>query len=166
MHSTHLQLINCDPKILAAAIAGQEKLAHTLAVRIDPKWTEFGAPIFRYSLDKLETDPASQPWWTYLIIHRVDQVLIGTCGYKGPPVEGRVDIGYEIAPSYRGKGLATEAASLLVQHALLQTEVTRIQAHTLAGPNASTRVLEKSGFRFVKALASVDGQLWEWEYAH
>ena len=164
MRSDRLQLINCGTEILKAAIIGNEALAAVLGVAVPAGWTEFGAPIFRYSLDKLEADPASQPWWTYLIIHLTDQVLIGTCGFKGPPLEGRVDIGYEISPNYRGQGFATEATSLLVQHALQQEQVSQIQAHTLVGPNASTRVLEKSGFCFVEALESMEGQLWKWEY--
>lgn len=164
MVTTHLRLISCGPQILQAAITGNEALAKLLGVKVPDKWSEFGRKIFEYSLAKLERDPASQPWWTYLIIHQPDNTLIGTCGYKGPPEEGRVDIGYEITPTYRGQGLATEAAGLLVQYAQRRPEVKFIQAHTLVGPNASTRVLEKCGFRFVRALDSVEGQIWEWAH--
>ena len=36
--------------------------------------------------------------------------LIGLGGFKGAPDHGQVEIGYEIAPGYRLRGLATEAA--------------------------------------------------------
>lgn len=164
MRGERLQLINCGPEILRAAIAGNQALGELLGVKVPQHWTEFGATVFRYSLAKLAEAPQSQPWWTYFIIHRPDNTLIGTCGYKGPPFEGTVDVGYEIAGPYRGRGLATEATMLLVSHALEQKGVERIQAHTMVGPNASTRVLEKSGFRMVEALEAVEEQVWKWEY--
>ena len=164
MENDRIRLVSCGPEILRAAVAGAAELQAVLGVELADDWTEFGARIFRYSLAKLAEAPESQAWWTYFIIHKANQMLIGTGGYKGPPLEGTVDIGYEIAPAYRNRGLATEAAKLLTQHALQKKEVQRVQAHTLVGPNGSTRVLEKAGFKFIKALDSLDGQIWEWQY--
>ena len=68
--------------------------------------------------DFLREHEANLGWWNYLIVHRRDVRLIGTCGYKGTPsFSGEVEIGYEIAESYQNQGLATEAAQALVENA-------------------------------------------------
>ena len=60
---------------------------------------------------------------------------------------------------------ATQAATALVQHAGTHAAVKIIRAHTLPEKNASTRVLEKCGFRFVgEAIEPEDGLVWRWEY--
>ncbi len=157
-------MINAGPKILRAAIDGNQALAEVLGVEISEQWTEFGASIFRYTLAKLASDPNSQVWWTYFVVHRSDQCLIGTCGYKGPPDQEAVEVGYEIAIDYRGRGLATELTGLLVKNAMQYQEVKRVQAHTLVGPNASTRVLEKSGLNRIEVLDTPEGRVWKWAY--
>lgn len=114
----------------------------------------------------LSEHPDELGWWSYLIVHKEDIRLIGTCGYKGCPTpDGIVEIGYEIAGSYQGKGLATEVAGALVEHAFRQTGVRTIQAHTLAEENASVAVLRKLGFIQVDELHDPeDGLIWKWEH--
>jgi ribosomal-protein-alanine N-acetyltransferase len=52
-----------------------------------------------------------------------------------------VEIAYGIAPSYEGRGYATEAARALVAFALERVDVTSIRAHTRPENNSSGRVL-------------------------
>jgi RimJ/RimL family protein N-acetyltransferase len=102
-------------------------------------------------------------WGTHLLVHRADGALVGLGGFKGPPVEGTVEIGYGIAPAYRRRGLATEAAARLTSMAASGGAVT-VQAHTLAQDNASTRVLARLGFqRAAEVDDPDDGPLWRWE---
>jgi RimJ/RimL family protein N-acetyltransferase len=71
--------------------------------------------------------------------------LVGTVSYKGPPVDGLVEIGYSVVPSWQRQGLATEASQALIDAAWAQgAEV--IVAHTLPELKPSIRVLEKLGF--------------------
>ena len=49
-------------------------------------------------------------WWAYLPVLKKTKTLLGSCGYKGDPKNGMVEIGYEVAEAYRGWGLATEMA--------------------------------------------------------
>lgn len=104
-------------------------------------------------------------WWSYVIVHREDIRVIGTCGFKGPPdLEGRVEIGYEIAESYWSKGYATEAAQALCQFAFAEPGVKAVTASTLAEENASTKLLRKLGFLFVRESMDIeDGRIWEWK---
>ena len=52
----------------------------------------------------------------------------------------------EIAPGWRGRGLATAAVRELLREAFGVPEVRTVIAHTEAGPGPSVRVLEKAGF--------------------
>ncbi|MDX1912852.1 MAG: GNAT family N-acetyltransferase [Saprospiraceae bacterium] len=130
---------------------------------IADNWLHFPEAMIwmRDFLREHEADPA---WWNYLIVHRQDVRLIGTCGYKGTPgIEGEVEIGYEIAASYQGMGLATEAAKALVDRAFGYDGVHYVLAHTLAETNASNHLLQKLGFVFTGELLDMeDGLVWEW----
>ena len=78
----------------------------------------------------------------------MDGELVGWGGFKGPPVEGAVEIGYEIAASRQGRGLATDAVRAMLAEAFADPAVTTVLAHTLPEPNASNHLLRKAGFRF------------------
>jgi len=104
------------------------------------------------------------PWVGYLALdgHR----CVGTCAFKAVPVEGRVEIAYFTFPGDEGRGMATAMAQALVALARHHAPDVCIRAQTLPGPSASTRVLEKLGFRPVAQLwHAEDGFVWEWEIA-
>jgi [ribosomal protein S5]-alanine N-acetyltransferase len=89
------------------------------------------------------------------------RVLVGWGGFKGPPREGAVDLGYAIAPSWEGRGLATAAVRAMVREAFAARDVRTVLAHTLAEPGASVRVLEKAGFVFDGEVPEEDvGTAW------
>jgi RimJ/RimL family protein N-acetyltransferase len=149
-----------------ALFAGMDELGRHLNISVpevfDP---EFGLDPYRYSYDKLRSNPAEIMWWLYLFIHPADRALAGMGGYKGPPdPQGMVEIGYQIYESYRKQGLATEAANGLINHAFEHPEVKVVQAHTLAEENASVQVLKKCGLVFSGALDDPDdGPIWQWQ---
>ena len=90
--------------------------------------------------------------------------LVGFGGFKGSPsVEGVVEIGYSIAPAFRGRGLATDAVAQMVQRAFSDPAVRAVDAHTLGHDNPSTRVLQKSGFRRIAELEDAESSsIWQW----
>ena len=115
---------------------------------------------------RLKVATAPDPWKLgFAVVHRIDNVVIGMCGFTGPPnADGAVEIAYSIAPSYQGKGYATEAALALVDYALNNSRVRTIYAHTLAESNASTRVLEKCHFKKIAEFVDPENNLvWRWE---
>ena len=57
-----------------------------------------------------------------------------------------VELGYAIAPSRQGRGLATAAVHELLREAFAAPEVRTVLAHTRPEPGPSVRVLQKSGF--------------------
>ena len=82
--------------------------------------------------------------------------------YTSAPNFGWTEIGFAVAPSGRGRGYASEAASLLVDYLFLTRDCPRVQAVADADNLGSVRVLEKSGFAregvLRKALWSAKGE--------
>ena len=106
----------------------------------------------------------SDPWGTHLIFDAADGALVGFGGFKGAPVDGRVEIGYAIAQERRNRGLAGAAVLLMVERAR-SAGVHVVVAHTLSEPNASTAVLTRCGFTRVATVEDPDDgvQVWRWE---
>ncbi|HZC34116.1 MAG TPA: GNAT family N-acetyltransferase, partial [Chthoniobacterales bacterium] len=57
-----------------------------------------------------------------------------------------VSLGYQLAPTYWNKGVATEAARPILAYAFETLELDRVVAFTRTGNVRSARVLEKLGF--------------------
>jgi RimJ/RimL family protein N-acetyltransferase len=75
-----------------------------------------------------------------------DGQVIGLCSYRRPPTGGRVEIGYGIAPSKRGKGYSTRVVAAMIEAASLDPLVDTLTAETATGNVASQRALERNGF--------------------
>lgn len=165
IQTERLFLLQADLPKLDAIVKGEWAVLSRLlgGVDIAEKWMHFPEAMV-WMRDYLEEHTIDLRWWNYLIIHRQDVRLIGTCGYKGAPgIEGEVEIGYEIAESYQGKGLGTETARALVDFAFTEPEVQQVIAHTLAEENPSSHLLKKMGFEFTGEIVDVeDGLIWGW----
>jgi RimJ/RimL family protein N-acetyltransferase len=72
-------------------------------------------------------------------------VVVGDCGWFGPPTDGVVDIGYGLAPSARGRGLGSQAVELLLAW-VAEQGATTARAEVLPGNEASLRLLARLGF--------------------
>ena len=165
IETENLTLIPANIYLLQKALAGDKELAAALHVTIDEHWTEFGSFALQYVLDKLVVNPDEDLWWTYFPVYKKENKLIGSGGYKGKPEDGAVEIGYEIAPAYRNKGLATEMVKGLIENAFKNKNVTTVFAHTLGHETPSTKVLTKCGFEKVEDLNDTDnGLIWKWAF--
>jgi ribosomal-protein-alanine N-acetyltransferase len=101
------------------------------------------------------------PWIGYLAI--ADGACVGTCAFKCAPRDGCVELAYFTFPGHEGRGLATRMCGELVALAHTADPAIVITAQTLPERNASTRVLEKTGFRWDLELDHPeDGRIWEW----
>ncbi|WP_165825656.1 GNAT family N-acetyltransferase [Actinomycetospora cinnamomea] len=102
-------------------------------------------------------DPA---WFAHLVVEGDEVVGLG--GFTGPPVDGQVEIGYSVAPSRRGRGVATAAVGLWLAHATA-AGLRRVVAHTRPEETASTTVLRRHGFlRDGEATDPEEGTVWRW----
>jgi RimJ/RimL family protein N-acetyltransferase len=96
------------------------------------------------------------PFGSMLITERASRNAIGSIGFHGPPdEEGQVTIGYGLVEQYRGRGLGTEALEGLIAYCRTRPEVRTILADTEAENTVSQRVLEKSGFTFIRASSEL-----------
>ncbi|MGH9025452.1 MAG: GNAT family N-acetyltransferase [Acidimicrobiia bacterium] len=106
---------------------------------------------------------ADPTWGSHLVVDPEAGELVGFGGFKGPPEDGRVEIGYSVAPARRRKGHARDAAMLMIEQAT-QAGVHTVVAHTLAEPNVSNHLLENLDFTFVGEIAVTGaGPVWRWE---
>lgn len=141
-----LRLVRADLRLMDAALAGDEALAGALGHAVVPGWVTF-TDALRPTRDAVADDPRRSAWGTRLFVAGDPPELVGWGGFKGPPKDGIVELGYEIAESRRMRGLATAATRAMLAEAFADERVTTVIAHTLAERNASNRVLEKTGFQ-------------------
>ncbi|MFT5920228.1 MAG: ribosomal-protein-alanine N-acetyltransferase [Granulosicoccus sp.] len=73
---------------------------------------------------------------------------IGWCGLRRKPV-GYVDLGYRFHRKHWNKGFATEAGKACLEFGFNQLGLEKIVAHAMIKNEASSRVMQKLGMRFV-----------------
>jgi RimJ/RimL family protein N-acetyltransferase len=150
-----IRAVRASVAAMDAALAGDEELERVLGHDVVAGWATFREAL-QPTRDALAKTGAVT-WGTRLFVTDEPQELVGWGGFKGAPEDGAVELGYEIAESRRGRGLATEVTRAMVAEAFADPDVTSVVAHTLPEHNASNRVLEKAGFRF-DATAEDDGE--------
>ncbi len=143
--SAAIRLVRADPGLLEAALAGDDSLARALGHDVVAGWATFRQAL-QATRDALADDPAGAAWGARFFVAEDPAELVGWGGFKGPPRDGVVELGYEIAEARRGRGLATAATRAMIAEAFADPRVAVVIAHTLAERNASNRVLEKVGF--------------------
>lgn len=126
-------------------------------------WPEFPEAI-GMTLEHLQTaSHADLSWSMQFFVDQATGRLLGSGGFVGPPSERTVEIGYEIAPEFRGQGFGVAAARALIDRAVASGEVDHVVAHTLPGPNPSTGVLVSLGFEHTDDQEDPEvGVVWEW----
>ena len=97
-------------------------------------------------------DAGAEPgrYGVYQLVRCADHRVIGDIGFHGPPDRhGSVTVGYGLAAGARGHGYATEALRAIVDWALAQPGVVRVEADTTHANLPSQRVMERAGMRLV-----------------
>lgn len=137
------------------ALGAERESAWPPVMNDEPKLAE--------KLEILNRAPEEAGWrgWVFLMGWTPDGLdrAVGVGGFHGPPSEdGVVEIGYAMQPSFREQGLATEAVEGLLGWAFSHDDVRTVCARTLPHLTASIRVLEKTGFRFVREETDESGE--------
>ena len=133
-----------DAPALAAAIAHQA-IAHNLS---SVPW-----PYRMRDAEAFLASPRDPVLPSLLVFERTDVApqLVGACGLGRRP-SGAVEMGYWIARSHWGRGLATEACTALIDMARALGLAQLEGSHFIDNP-ASARVLEKLGFTALGIIA-------------
>jgi RimJ/RimL family protein N-acetyltransferase len=149
--TAHLELV---PKTRDEVLADIAAMTANDKGQLSPIW-----------LARLAVSAVVDPWvHGFSLVQRGSDTVVGSCGFKGPPADGSVEIAYGVSPEQRNRGYATEAAAALVTYAFERADVRVVRAHTLPNSTASQRVLEKCGFEHVGELIDADdGLVWRFE---
>jgi [ribosomal protein S5]-alanine N-acetyltransferase len=157
LETARLRLVPSDRRHDRALRAGAAAFEKEFGLRVAAVICEYVQPE--------ERDVIVDAWHSFLIVLATDLLVIGLCGRtKVPDENGAVEIAYGIAPEYRQRGYATEAAQMLTIHAFCDPNVKAVYANTLPETNPSTRVLTKAGFQLAgEIMHPEDGKVWRWE---
>jgi RimJ/RimL family protein N-acetyltransferase len=156
-----LEFLPATRKVLRLLASEPDEFAAEHGVRLH----EVAQTVAQHSLAFMRTFPheTSPDWFGHFAIEGESQQLVGVCSLKGPPVNGTVEIAYFTFPGFEGRGIATAMARFVLDRARALPGVALAIAHTAPEHNASTRVLEKIGMRFVAEKEEDGVPVWRWE---
>ncbi|WP_229202416.1 GNAT family N-acetyltransferase [Pseudoduganella aquatica] len=97
-------------------------------------------------------------WCATFLILRGDGEILGGCGFKGEPSDGRVEIAYGVAPAHRRQGVAFFAVQAMLELAF-SSGVREVIAEILPENHASIAVVRKLDFRFIGSRVDGDGEV-------
>jgi RimJ/RimL family protein N-acetyltransferase len=140
-----LRLVVAEARLLDAALEGPRALERALGIAVVDGWDVFPGSLVRVR-DAVGEDPTGPRWRSRFFVAGEPPEVVGWGGFKGPPRDETVELGYAIAPAREGRGLATAAVRAMLRDAFADPEVREVIAHTLPEPGPSPRVLEKAGF--------------------
>lgn len=141
------------------------KASHAFLKPFEPRWTEadLARRVFsiRVKRAKQEADEGSD--FTFFIFLSDSQTLVG--GITLSNVRRRaaqfVNLGYWMGQSFAGKGIMTEAVSVVLPFVFDTLDLHRVHAAFLPTNIASRKVLEKNGFAeegFAERYLQIDGK--------
>ena len=160
-----VRLVPATVQLLHALAEDRALFRELIGSPVPDGWPEFPEAI-SFTLAHLQTAPeADRPWSMQFFVDPATGRLLGSGGFAAAPVDRAVEIGYEVAPAFRGHGFGTAAARALVERAVASGEVDHVIAHTQPGPNPSTGVLVSLGFEHVGDQEDPEvGTVWEWRW--
>jgi [ribosomal protein S5]-alanine N-acetyltransferase len=125
-----------------------------LVFRGDPHVQRFNSEPLRNAnqalafIEELRTEQAAGRSISWAISLGEGEPAIGSVGlYHWNEYHSRAELGYDLARSYWGRGIGSEAASSVVQFGFGQLGLHRIEAATIADNHESVRLLRKLGFQ-------------------
>jgi len=130
-----------------------------------PSLPEIAADVVEATTQLYRAVGYEPPWIGYLAIE--NGTCVGTCGFKSPPQNNRVEIAYFTFPGNESRGVATRMATELIRIALDKMPTVTVAAQTLPEENASTSILKRLRFRLVGTAEDPDaGRVWEWQLSN
>ena len=103
--SVDISVVPARADWLEALTEGDNVFAARFGVAVERDWIGFPESLAP-ALDGARRRP-DDPWGTHLFFDRADGALVGIGGFKGPPRDGAVEIGYAVAPARQGRGIAS-----------------------------------------------------------
>ena len=149
-----------QPAWVEALVEGDDVFEARFGRSVVSGWVGFPEAL-PHALEAARARPGD-PWGPHVFFDD-DGALVGFGGWKGEPENGVAELGYAVAPSRQGRGIATAVVQQLLARARAAS-VELVVAHTLPAESASTAVLRRCGFVRVGAAEDPDeGVVWCWE---
>ena len=160
-----VRLVQATVPLLNALTEDRTRFGEMIGSPVPDGWPEFPEAI-GFTLEHLHNaQEGDHAWSMQFFVEPATGRLLGSGGFAAPPEDRAVEIGYEVAPAFRGRGFGTAAARALVERAVASGEVDHVIAHTRSGPNPSTGVLVALGFEHVADQRDPEvGTVWEWRW--
>jgi [ribosomal protein S5]-alanine N-acetyltransferase len=147
------QMILETPRLILRPFR-EEDIGRFAELMADPDFTRFSLGPYTYEqtqgvLQKFlswnQADLPSQ----FAVIFRANNDLIGYCGFLHHKVDGKdeIEIGYRLHPDYWNRGLASEAAQAVRDHAFRDLNLGRVISLIHPDNVPSRRVAEKNGMK-------------------
>jgi len=151
--TARLRLVAATKAMISAELDGRDRLASLLDVELAADWPpeHHDRETLMFWREQL-SQPGAAGWWLHylLLANSTRPTLVGTVGFKGPPADGLVEIGYSVVASWQRLGLATEGARALIEVAWARG-ANIVVAHTFEHLEPSIAVLRKLGFQRAKS---------------
>jgi [ribosomal protein S5]-alanine N-acetyltransferase len=140
------------PKFLEAVLAERrEEAAEVLEIELPDEFpTEGERRFLGMRLRQMREDVRYQQWCPHVIA--LDGRMIGHAGFHGPPgsnaakVPDAVEYGYKIFPAWRGRGYATQAATMLMDLAEEWAGISHFVLSVAPDNEPSLAIVRKLGF--------------------
>ncbi|MBE9167054.1 GNAT family N-acetyltransferase [Pleurocapsales cyanobacterium LEGE 06147] len=134
----------------------QEDLCQLAPILANPQVMKFsptGILSFQQTRTKINGFIASYKkngFGKWAVIFKESNRLIGYCGIAVEQIDNvdERELGYRLDPAFWGRGLATEAASIVIQYGFEQLRFPHILGIVERENMASVRVLEKLGMKY------------------
>jgi RimJ/RimL family protein N-acetyltransferase len=158
-----IELVRMTPAFLEALLDGRrDEAAKLLGIEIPDEFPSQGERGFlAMRLRQMRDDPRFEVWCPHAVV--LGGQMIGHAGYHGPPGVNStqnpdaVEFGYSTFPAYRGRGYASEAATMLMAMAR-ERGVDRFVLSVAPDNEPSLAIVRKFGFvRTGEQMDDVDG---------
>jgi RimJ/RimL family protein N-acetyltransferase len=135
-----------DVDAMAQLFANPDFMRFSLGVFTDRKKTvDFIEKVMGWDRESMPSQ--------FAVILRGEDSVIGYCGFHHhPEVPGEVEIGYRLHPDYWNRGLITEAARAVRDHAFADLKLPRLISLVHPDNIPSRRVAEKNGMEVEKEI--------------
>jgi [ribosomal protein S5]-alanine N-acetyltransferase len=157
--TARMRLVPATVDLARAELTDQAEFARMLAADIADEWPPaILADVRPLFLQWMEAAPEQVGWYVWYAMMRTPRgasdllaggasdLLVASIGFKGPPQDGTVEIGYSVLPRFQGQGYATEMVRALTDWAFGQPGVRCIVAETAVDNIPSQRLLQRVGF--------------------
>ncbi len=147
IRSARLDLVSLPAPVLDLLLAGDLRAAgRLLDLTVPPGWAETVPAAFR--LEQLRRDPGELPWLVRAMVERHPaRRIVGHIGFHAPPFgEGEVEVGYQVLPDARRRGLAREALRAITDWAHREHGVRFCRASVAPDNEASLALVRSVGF--------------------